>query len=353
MKKMTISDIAKEAGVAKSTVSRYLNDGYVKDATRKKIHDVIEKNGFEPSAAAQNLKLKRTKTVGIVAPTMTSRVSGRQITAIDETLRAQGYSCMILTTNHHPEREIAAIEYLRSLRVDGIILIATTISQEHQRLQTSSKIPFIVMGQQFREGTSIVYDDYQAGYTIGEFAREQGHRDVIYIGVSEVDEAVGIIRKRGVMDGLHYRDQCMDLMMEETSFSYQDARVLVRDILKYHVPSMFICATDQLARATLRECRDAGLRVPEDVSVAGFGGYEMSELVSPALTTIRFKNEEAGTIAANTLLSLISQKPVPVLQRIGFDFVHGESVAKVKPKEEGQTAPEMKETLPQIETKQN
>lgn len=326
MNKVTISDIAREAGVAKSTVSRYLNNGYIKDETRKKIQTVIDRTGFEPSAAAQNLKLKQTKTVGIVAPTMTSTSSGREITAMDETLREQGYSVIILTTNHDPKREIDAIEYLRSLRVDGIILIATNISKEHQRLQTSSKIPFLVMGQTFLEGTSVVFDDYHAGYTVGSYARDLGHKDVVYIGVSEFDDAVGRKRKQGVLDGLSQDESVRQITLRETTYDYTEAQKLVRKILTEHVPDMFICATDLMALAAYKEVREKGLRVPDDVSIAGFGGYEMSELLSPSMATIRFHNEEAGIICARTLISMIQNEPVASLQTIGFDFIKGASI---------------------------
>lgn len=330
MKKYTMADIAKEAGVAKSTVSRYFNGGYIREDTREKIRKIIEKTNYEPSVAAQNLKLKNTKTVGIVAPTMTSTVTGRQLTAMDETLRKNGYTPIVISTNHSPEREIAAIEYLRSMRVDGIILIATNISEEHQRLQTSSPIPFLVMGQQFRGGTSVIYDDYEAGYEVGRYIRHRGHQDILFIGVSEVDDAVGRKRKQGVIDGLKCEDKNLtSLSMEETTFSYEETRELVRDVLNVldPLPTVIICATDQMALAAHKEIIEKGLRIPEDISVVGFGGYEISELVSPSITSIRFNNEEAGTICAKSIISMIQNEPVGELQVIGHRFIEGKSVA--------------------------
>lgn len=327
MAKVTIADIAREAGVAKSTVSRYFNGGYVRQETRDRIKAVVERTNFEPSAAAQNLKLKKTRIIGVVAPTMTSRSTGRLVESLDRTLHEQGYSCIVMTTDHDPQREIASIEYLRSMRVDGILLIATTIGEEHQRLQKSSKIPFLVMGQNFTGGTSIVYNDYEAGRTIGEYASSLGHHDIIYIGVSEVDEAVGRIRKKGVMDGLSDHSEVMNIMMEETTFSYEETRELVKDVLNVHIPDLFICATDQMALAAWKEVRERGLRVPEDVSIIGFGGYETSKLLSPSMTTIRFENELAGQICASTLISMIEEQPVAPLQTLGFHFQKGGSVS--------------------------
>lgn len=327
MEKLTMADIAKEAGVGKSTVSRYFNGGYVGDTAKEKIRKVVERTGFEPSAAAQNLRAKQTRTIGIVAPTMTSTVTGRQLTAIDETLRAEGYSCIIMTTNHHPEREIAAIEYMRSLRLDGVILIATTIGPELEELQTSSKVPFLVMGQEFESGVSIIYDDYRAGKEVGAYAVDNGHQDVVYLGVGKSDRAVGVLRKQGVLDALESHGlKLTSASLKETSFSFEDARALCAKILDEHVPTMMICATDRIALGAYKEIRERGLSVPEDVSLIGFGGYEMSSLISPSIASIRFENENAGILAARTLIAMIQGEPVSRMQTIGYTFQKGGSV---------------------------
>ncbi len=346
MKKYTMADIAREAGVAKSTVSRYFNGGYIREDTREKIRKIIERTNYEPSVAAQNLKLKNTKTIGIVAPTLVSTVTSRQLMAIDETLRENGYSTIIMNTNHDPQREIAAIEYLRSMRTDGIILIATNISEEHQRLQKSSPVPFLVMGQRFHEGTSVIYDDYEAGYEMGRYFRKRGHQNVLYVGVSEVDDAVGRIRKQGVEDGLRAESRnVISLSMEETTFSYEDTRNLIRDVLNVvtPTPSAIICATDMMALAAHKEIIEKGLRIPEDISVAGFGGYEVSELVSPSLCSIRFNNEEAGEICARTIIGMIQHETVPSVSIIGHHFIEGASVADLTEAEKEKEEPELKD----------
>lgn len=325
-KQLTMADIAKKTGVSKSTISRYFNGGYVKEATKEKIRQVVEKTGFEPNAAAQNLKAKKPHVIGVVAPTMISSSTGRLLTAMDNTLRQENYSCLIVTTDHSPEREIAAIEYLRSLRVAGIVLIATNIGKEHQRLQASSKIPFLTMGQKFPQGISIVYDDLEAGEVVGKYARELGHTDIIYIGVGEQDEAVGKFRRDGVLKGLNNQAMVQNVQIAETTFSYTDAQKLVRKLLDEHIPDLFICATDLIALACYKEIRERGLHVPEDVSLIGFGGYEMSELLSPSLATIRFENELAGKLCAKTIISMIQNKSVPTLQVLGYNFLPGQSV---------------------------
>lgn len=330
MKKYTMEDIAREAGVAKSTVSRYFNNGYVKEETREKIRRVVKRTGFEPSAAASNLKARKTKMVGVVAPTMTSPSTGRLLNSMDNALRQQGYACLIVTTDHHPEREVAAIEYLRSLRVDGLVLIATNLNDRHQRAQKASELPFLVMGQRYTKGISVVYDDYQAGLTVGEYARQMGHRDVVYIGVNESDESVGVVRRQGVMDGLAQETAVKKVEMKEIAFSYKEARQAAKEVLDVRVPDLFICATDLLAQACYKEIRERGLRIPDDVSVIGFGDYDFSSLLTPSLATVHFDCEGAGEVCARTLISMMEGQSVPALQMIGFSFDAGGSVSDRK-----------------------
>lgn len=133
-KKLTMNDIAKMAGVAKSTVSRYFNGGYVKEETREKLKKIIDEYHYEPNAVAQSLKAKRTHTIGIVAPCLDSITSSRMLMAIDEYLKNKGYTTIIMNTNHNEIRELASIEHLWRMNVDGIILLATAVTMTHSNL---------------------------------------------------------------------------------------------------------------------------------------------------------------------------------------------------------------------------
>ena len=100
MKKMTMADIAKVAGVSKTTVSRYFNGGYVKEETRQKIEKIVKEYDYEPNVLAANLKANKTHTVGIVCPTLTSYASSRMMMNIDQFLKKHHYTTIIINTNH-------------------------------------------------------------------------------------------------------------------------------------------------------------------------------------------------------------------------------------------------------------
>ena len=320
-KALTIKDIAEIAGVAKSTVSRYLNNGKVSEETKEKIRQVIEEYNYEPNAFAQSLKAKKTKFVGIIAPGLDSIVTSKVIMAIDMTLRENGYNPLIINTSLRKDLEIESIENLARLKVDGIILVATEIKEIHQEVIHQLNVPFVMIGQGSDGIISIINDDYQAGFEIRSYVQEMGHENVIYLGVPEDDTAVGINRRNGVIDGLRNNNDSIHIRVLE-------AERVIDEALMENQPSVIICATDRIALGARRAILRHNLSVPEDISLTGFGGYDLATLVTPPLTTIKFENEKTGQLAAETIIDLMAEKKVPDLQIIGYQLIKSESVKR-------------------------
>lgn len=326
MKKMTMADIAKVAGVSKTTVSRYFNGGYVKEETRQKIEKIVKEYDYEPNVLAANLKANKTHTVGIVCPTLTSYASSRMMMNIDQFLKKHHYTTIIINTNHDELDEIKSITKLIQLRVDGIILLATSITMAHRDIASKSSVPIVFMAQAYDDGVSVINNDYEAGYKIGEYIYSNGHKSVVYAGVSRKDVAVGVIRRQGVYDSL----QDVHPHFLETDFSAEKTIDKLNDYLKNHTcPTAIICATDTIAMGCMKILKDHGLRIPEDVSVTGFGGYWTSTVMSPALTTIKFHYAHAGQMAGQIILDMIEEKEVERATLIDFTFIEGESVRSI------------------------
>lgn len=322
-KKMTMQDIADLCGVTKSTVSRYFNGGYVKEETRRKIKETIEKNNYEPNTFAQSLKARESKIIGVIAPCLDSTVSSRIMMSIDEYLRKEGYTSLIINTDHDVALELKNMQSLWRMKVDGIILIATQVSEEHKTLTKRMDIPVVFVGQEYAEGTSIINDDYRAGFAIGEYIQKRGYQDVLYIGVDEHDEAVGIKRRQGVIDGCDPNLTKVEQL--QADFSFMTSYDTVKGVLDHRLPQVIVCASDTMALGAFKAIQERNLRIPNDVSLIGFGGYEISTLITPKLTTIRFDNAAAGYLAAETILKLIREQPVSSRQVIGYTFLQGES----------------------------
>ena len=328
-KKITIKDIAALAGVSKSTISRYFNQGYVKEETREKIEKIIKDHNYQPNAFAQSLKAKDSKLIGVIAPTLSSVTSSRMLMALDGKLKQEGYTPLIINTDHNQLDELESINKLWNMNVAGIVLLATKITMAHRSLASKLNIPLIFLAQRIDEGVSIINDDYNAGREIGKYAGEMGHKDIIYLGVSNDDEAVGQIRKNGVLESLQEAGISY-VKVVETDFSFDETRKVVRELLDTKIPTLFICATDNIALATYKELIDKGIKVPEEVSLIGFGGYETCKLITPSLCSVRFNNEKAGRLTGETMLKMIKGEPVRQLQTIDFTIDYGGSVKNLR-----------------------
>ena len=176
-KKMTMADIANLSGVGKSTVSRYFNGGYVKDETRAKIQKVIEEYNYTPNAFAR-LNAKQSNVIGVVVPTLNSKITSRVITSIDRYLREKGYTTLIQNSDHDIDQELQNIQRLIQLNVDGILISSIAITKDHKELlKESGDSSGCFKHRIMKDGKfSIIYDDYHAGKTIGEYIGKKGHQ---------------------------------------------------------------------------------------------------------------------------------------------------------------------------------
>lgn len=323
-KNITMADIAELSGVGKSTISRYFNGGYVGKSTRDKIQKVIDTYNYEPNAFAR-LKAKKSHVIGVVVPTLNSKVTSRVITSIDRYLRDRDYTTLIKNSDHDIDLELQNIQRLIHLNVDGILISSIAITKDHLDIFQQAQIPIVVLAQDYKDGISIIDDDYEAGKYVGKYIGKMGHQCVGYIGVYETDEAVGIRRRQGVLDGLAAYG-IKEPIIKKSDYSFLGGQKNTREILETAKVDAIICATDRLAFGAYKVLHEAGLRIPEDVSVIGFGGYDESSLLTPELTTIKFDSYGMGYLGAETVLKMIKEETVSKKQIVEYELIQGKSV---------------------------
>ncbi|MGL5544434.1 MAG: LacI family DNA-binding transcriptional regulator [Cetobacterium sp.] len=327
IKKLTIKEIAELSGVGKSTVSRFFNDGYVSETVREKIEKVILEYNYEPNAFARGIKARNNRFIGVIVPCLDSTITSTILMQLDNRLRILGYIPLIINTNHDICLELANLENLSRLNVEGIVLVATEVRDEHREFVKKSKIPVLFVGQICDETYSIANDEIEAGKIIGNYIGESGHKDILYVGVDEKDILVGAIRKKSVIEELKKYNSRVEVI--ESDFTIDKTEELVIQYLKNKKPTCIVCATDNMAFGAIKALNSLGIKIPEEISVVGFGGYKVSDLIVPPLTTIKFFNELTGELAANSIVKLIINEKVEKLQSIGFQFLERKSVAKI------------------------
>lgn len=321
----TIEDVAHMAGVAKSTVSRFLNKKPVRPESARRIQQAIGQLHYEANVFAR-LSAKQSNIIGIILPGFDSTTTPRALTAIDKYLRTKSYTPLFINTESDLAYEVRSIGNLARMNVDGIILVATYLTPAHEKAIREIDKPVIFMGQEFKPGVSILDDNLTAGEELGRYVAAHGLTDVGLLWVSEDDIAVGQNRKEGILRGLaacgvtHVRNYLAD-------FTYPTARSVALDVLRdAGHPQILICATDRIAYGVYKAAQELGLRIPEDISITGFGGYETSELLTPPLTTIRFDVDTQSVVCADTILKMVRGEPVSPKQLVGYHLLEGGSV---------------------------
>ncbi|GIP22773.1 LacI family DNA-binding transcriptional regulator [Paenibacillus sp. J22TS3] len=324
----TISDIARIAGVSKSTVSRYLNGGSVSEPTKQKLEQIIKLNNYVPNTFAQSLKAKKTSIIGTVVPRLDSFATSQTLMGIDEELRNFNYHMLISNTSQDMQREIEAIYDLARQKISGIILLAAQVTEGHLKAIREIEIPVLLVGQQHSELHSLIHDDFQAGYTMGRHVLAKGHRRIAYLGVTEKDVAVGIHRKEGFKQAVSETGDC-EVRYFETGFNMADAVAASSRILEQYDPTIIVCATDNIALGVFKTAYSNHISIPSGLSVTGFGGYQITEIIHPALTTIKFYYSQAGKMAAQSIIKLVNEEQVDRLTILNNELIDRESVDKV------------------------
>lgn len=323
-KKLTIKEIAELSGVGKSTVSRFFNNGYVSENVRGKIEKIIAENNYEPNVFARGIKAKNNRFIGVIVPCLDSTITSTILMKLDNKLRELGYVPLIINTNHSVSLEISNLENLSRLNVEGIILIATEITKKHREFVNRSRVPVLFIGQICEETYSIVNDEEEAGKLMGEYISKCGHKDILYVSVDEKDILVGSVRKDAVLNEFFKNGIKVDIIM--SNFTLETTEHLVFDYLKNRKPTCIVCATDNMAFGAIKALNRLDIKIPEEISVVGFGGYKISELISPPLTTIKFFNSLTGGLAAESIVKLLNKEVIPKVQKIDFEFLKRKSV---------------------------
>ena len=328
---MTIKEIARLAEVSTSTVSRVLNDsGYVKQEVRERVEKIIDDTGYLPSDTAKDLKKKNTKLIGVIIPKLSSRTIGLVADGITKVLDENGYSSILANTGLDFKKEIEFIKIFKQKRVDGIIFVATNIAEEHVKLLKKMKIPTVFIGQDSssHDFSCIIHNDYGATVEMTNYLVKNGHLKIGFIGVDEIDRAVGYQRRRGYEDALKEHGIDVDRnLISIGNFEISSVDASMRKLMK-EKPTAILAVTDNLAVGAINYILKNGYRVPEDVSVVGEGDSGIAEIYNPGLTTIKYQYLESGEESARVLMRILkTDKSEKIV--MNYRLVERESARKI------------------------
>ena len=324
---MTISDIAKMAGVSSAAVSRYLNGGPLSEQKREAIREVVEKTGYRPDAAAQTLRTGRVNQIGVIAPSISSQSVGQITAGIASELDQQNYLILLGNTELDEQRELGYLTAMQRNHVAGIILLGCSYTPQLAQALQDCRVPVVVTGQRFPEVPCVYNDDCSATRELTRLMLDRGRKKIVYIGGNEHDQAVGLLRRIGVQDALAMAGQNSEDLTRIccTAFTMEEGERCMKELLTAR-PELdgVVCVTDTVAFGAMRALREAGRHVGQDVGLAGVGDSWAGSMMEPGLATVRFYQKQVGQEAARILLQMLEENGSsgPVRQvTLGYQIV--------------------------------
>lgn len=328
---MNISEFAEYAGVSKSAVSRYFNNGYLGEDKREKIEKAIGETGYSPSFSAQNIKTRVTKLVGVIIPKLSSESCARITEGISQVLYEHGYQILLVNTANDYNKEIENLDLFRQNRVDGVIFLATVFTDVHRLLLNKMHIPVVIVGQQYKGFSCVCHDDYGAAYALTDLMLKKGAVRPAYIGVTDDDKAAGEARHNGFLKAL--ADNNIKLEKQNSvvaEFNIDSGYKCAKRLLSGDkLPDCIFCATDNIAAGAIMFCRENGIRVPEDVMICGVGDSKIGAITAVSLTSARLHYKTAGIEAAQMLLNSMGRSSnIPRITKLDYEIVERESTKR-------------------------
>lgn len=311
MSQVSIKDIAREAKVSHSTVSRALsNSPLVSVETRARIQGMARDMGYSPDAQARSLVKGRTQTIGVVVTTISDPFVAEVVQGIESTAHGLGYSVILASSNNESERELDAVDMLRSKRVDGLIVTSSRVGAVYLRHLERIGVPIVLVNNHREEQGSYIFsisvDNQHGGCLATQHLIELGHRRIAFVGGSS-DHSPSVGRHKGYREALQAHGLAHDpaLVVPGNGRSDGGERALLRLLNLEDRPSAVFCYNDMTAIGLLRAAREESLEVPQDLAVVGFDDIPFASYVVPPLTTIAQPKVEMGQRAMKMVLDLI------------------------------------------------
>ena len=311
---MNIYDIAAEAGVSISTVSRVMNNkGNVNPEMRRRIEEVLKKYDYKPSAIARGMVSKTMKTIAILTVDLRVPQHARQVFIIEQEFCRKGYNVMVCNTGGKLEECARYINLLSEKQVDGLVLIGSTFNALEGRTEITgkvSRIPVVMANGHLDLPNcySILIDDLKGIRRAADFLYEKGHRDIFCICDLETDS--GREKKKGFLESMKLHD--IDNGEERVlpcRYGMEGGVLAVERLLDLGRPfTGLLFGEDTTAIGAMKALRRRGIRVPEDVAIVGYDNSPDAVVCEPELTTVDIKIEMMGALCARTLQDLLENK---------------------------------------------
>lgn len=320
----TIKEIAEMANVSTATVSKVLNgkDKYISEKTRQKILEIVEREGYIPNGIAKSLKIKKTKTIGLIMPDVMNPFFAELARGAEDAAEKRGYIVIICNSENRISKEEKYLNILQEKMVDGIIMTASESIASHSIEKCN--IPIVLVDRDLEMDKPIGHitvNNEEGIFMATKYLIEKGCKNIGFIS-SKIVNKLSNERLEGYKRALEEHGFAVDedkiyLENYNVESGYNGARYLLD---KGDIDGI-CCGNDMIAIGAIRSLKERGIRVPEDVKVIGFDNISISKYIEPPLTTIAQPIYEIGQESVKMLLSIIEKKDVNLTKVLDLKLV--------------------------------
>lgn len=342
METITIKDIARMCGVGVSTVSRAMNNHPdINEETKQKVMDIIKEYNYIPNNSARNLKLSESNAIAILVKGISNPFFTKMIKVMEKEIQKKKYALVLHHVEMNEDEVDVALELIKEKRLQGIVFLGGYFSHTKEKLE-QLQVPFILstiaMSQKNpSEGySSVSVNDIMESYKIVDYLCKLGHKRIATIVAGAGDESVGSLRREGYRMALNDNHISFDssLIYEMNHaldpYTMENGYAVMQEILKRDdLPTAVYAISDTLAIGACKAILESGLRVPEDISVAGYDGIDMAYFYSPSITTIRQPIEEMAKETIEVLFNVIQNEEEHQHKTFEGKLIIGESTRKI------------------------
>ena len=329
-----MEDVARLAQVSLITVSRVINQpDKVTPATRKRVEQAIKAVGYVPNLVAGSLASSKSKIVAALVPTLDRSVFSGTIRGLSERLAQDGYQLLLGSTGYSLQTEEQLVRTFLGRRVDALVLTGIAHTPATRRMVKDAGIPVVETWEIHGKGLDMVvgFSNQAAGAAMGDYLIGKGHRVLGFVGGQEARSEA---RLKGFEQAAQRRQRVTvrSVTLSEGASYAAGRQALVMLLQSRPKPDAVFFSNDALAVGALMECQRRGIRVPQDLAIAGFANLDIAEEVVPALTTVQVQADSIGTCAADMILQRLSDPTASsaiasasTRMDLGFSIVERES----------------------------
>ncbi len=310
-KSISIKDVALEAGVSVSTVSHVMNGTrFVKPETRGRVNAAMGNLGYHPSSLARALKMNRTMTIGMLVTNSTNPFFAEVVHGLEDKCFQGGYSLILCNAGDNTERQRTYLKTLLMKRIDALVVMtANTDPEFYQELRALDDLPMVVLDSDAEMDACVVGDDSVLGGRLAaQFLLDSGFRRIGFL-TGPAGHPRSRDRWKGCRQAVSRAGIALDSVLKVTGeLTISGGYTAMQELLELGRPEAIFAFNDLMAMGAYRAAAEAGLAIPDDLSIIGYDDLEIASYLIPALTTIHQPSYGLGAKAAEILIEHLQKK---------------------------------------------